>query len=118
MRHVRLFLSPLMNGQAFFIGLLLATGSLASGLSHAQMELAKDKHCLSCHAIDKKVVGPSYLDVAAKYSKDALAKDRLAQKIMKGGSGVWGVIPMPANPQVNPQEAQALAAWVLQLKAP
>ena len=110
--------APLMNRKALSIGLLLMTGSLASGLSHAQMELAKDKHCLSCHAVDKKVVGPSYLDVAAKYNKDALAKDRLAQKIMKGGSGVWGVIPMPANPQVNPQEAQALAAWVLQLKAP
>ena len=84
----------------------------------AQMELAKAKHCLSCHALDKKVVGPSYLDVASKYAKDPLAKDRLAQKIMKGGSGVWGVIPMPANPQVSPEEAQTLAAWVLQVKSP
>lgn len=88
------------------------------GLAHAQMELARDKHCLACHALDKKVVGPSYWDVASKYKQDPLAKDRLAQKIMKGGSGVWGVIPMPANPQVNLQEAQALASWVLQLKAP
>ena len=92
-------------------------GVLAHGGSHAHMELAKEKHCLSCHAIDKKVVGPSYLDVAAKYSKDPLAKDILAAKIIKGGSGVWGVIPMPANPQVSPQEAQALATWILQLKA-
>ncbi len=85
-------------------------------LAHAQMALAKAKHCLSCHAIDKKVVGPSYLDVAAKYRSDPQAKERLAQKIIKGGSGMWGVIPMPANPQVSPEESQALAAWVLQLK--
>jgi cytochrome c len=88
-------------------------------LSHAQgrLELAKAKHCLSCHAVDQKVVGPSYFDIAIKYQKDPLAKDRLAQKIIKGGSGVWGVIPMPANPQVSPEESQALAAWILQLKA-
>ena len=97
----------------------LALGLGAPGampLAHAQMELAKAKHCLSCHALDKKVVGPSYLDVTAKYSKDPLAKERLAQKILKGGSGIWGMVPMPANPQVSPEESQALAAWVLQLK--
>jgi cytochrome c len=105
-------------GRSFVLLAFLWGSLVASGMSHAQMELAKDKHCLSCHAMDKKVVGPSYLDVAAKYSKDPMAKERLALKIMKGGSGVWGIIPMPANPQVNPQEAQALAAWVLQLKAP
>jgi cytochrome c len=105
-------------GRSFALLAVFWGSLMASGWSHAQMELAKDKHCLSCHAMDKKVVGPSYLDVAAKYSKDTTAKERLAQKIMKGGSGVWGVIPMPANPQVSPQEAQALAAWVLQLKAP
>jgi cytochrome c len=85
--------------------------------SQGQMELAKAKYCMSCHAVDKKIVGPSFLDVAIKYQKDPLAKDRLAQKIIKGGSGVWGVIPMPANPQVSPEESQALAAWILQLKA-
>ena len=100
----------------FFAGWLGLAGSGALPLAHAQLELAKTKHCLSCHALDKKVVGPSYLDVAAKYSRDTQAKDRLAQKIIKGGSGVWGVVPMPANPQVSPEESQALAAWILQLK--
>jgi cytochrome c len=82
------------------------------------MELAKTRHCLSCHAVDKKVVGPSYLDVAIKYSKDPLAKDRLAHKIIHGGSGSWGVIPMPANPQVSVEESKTLSTWILQLKAP
>jgi cytochrome c len=99
------------------IALLFCFGLGALSNSQGQMELAKAKYCMSCHAVDKKIVGPSFLDVAIKYQKDPLAKDRLAQKIIKGGSGVWGVIPMPANPQVSPEESQALAAWILQLKA-
>jgi cytochrome c len=82
----------------------------------AQMELAQAKNCLACHAVDKKVVGPAYKDVAAKYAGDKTAVDKLAQKIMKGGSGVWGPVPMPANTQVNEAEAKKLAAWVLSLK--
>jgi len=82
----------------------------------AQADLAQKKNCMACHAIDKKVVGPAYKDVAAKYAgqKDAAAK--LAEKIQKGGSGVWGPVPMPANTQVNEAEAKQLAAWVLSLK--
>jgi cytochrome c len=76
--------------------------------------LAKSKNCMACHAIDKKLVGPSYKDVAKKY--DAKAVDALAAKIVKGGSGVWGAIPMPANPQVSAAEAKKLAAWVLSHK--
>jgi cytochrome c len=79
----------------------------------AQLELAQAKNCLACHAVDKKVVGPAYKDVAAKYAGDKTAVDKLAQKIMKGGSGVWGPVPMPANTQVNEAEAKKLAAWVL-----
>jgi cytochrome c len=82
----------------------------------AQLELAQAKNCLACHAVDKKVVGPAYKDVAAKYAGDKTAVDKLAQKIMKGGSGVWGPVPMPANTQVNEAEAKKLAAWVLSLK--
>jgi cytochrome c len=78
--------------------------------------LAQAKNCLACHAVDKKVVGPAYKDVAAKYAGDKTAVDKLAQKIMKGGSGVWGPVPMPANTQVNEAEAKKLAAWVLSLK--
>lgn len=82
----------------------------------ADLALATSKNCLACHAIDKKVVGPAYKDVAKKYAGDAKAVDMLAAKIMKGGSGTWGPVPMPANAQVSDAEAKKLAAWVLSLK--
>jgi cytochrome c len=82
----------------------------------ADQALATAKNCMACHAIDKKLVGPSYKDVAAKYKDDKSAVDKLAQKIMKGGSGVWGPVPMPANAQVNEAEAKKLAAWVMTIK--
>jgi cytochrome c len=82
----------------------------------ADEALAKSKNCLACHAVATKLVGPAYKDVAAKYAGDKSAVDKLAAKIIKGGSGVWGAIPMPANPQVNDAEAKKLAAWVLSLK--
>jgi cytochrome c len=78
-------------------------------------DLAAKKNCLACHAIDKKVVGPAYKDVAAKYKDQKGAADMLAKKIISGGSGVWGQVPMPAN-QVTPEEAKQLATWVLQQK--
>jgi cytochrome c len=87
--------------------------AVASGPAFAQAELAKQKNCLACHATDKKLVGPSYKDVAAKYKGDKDAVAKLAKKIREGGVGVWGQVPMPANPQVNEQEAQSLAKWVL-----
>ena len=71
---------------------------------------------MACHAVDKKLVGPSYKDVARKYAGDKTAVDKLAAKMIKGGSGVWGAIPMPANPQVSEAEAKRLAAWVLSQK--
>ena len=82
----------------------------------ADLALATAKNCTACHAIDKKVVGPAYKDVAAKYAGQKDAVDKLSAKIMKGGSGVWGPVPMPANTQVNEAEAKKLAAWVLSLK--
>jgi cytochrome c len=82
----------------------------------ADLALATSKNCMSCHAIDKKLVGPAYKDVAAKYAGQKDAVDKLSAKIMKGGSGVWGPVPMPANTQVNEAEAKKLAAWVLTLK--
>jgi cytochrome c len=94
--------------------LLAALGlAVASGPVFAQAELAKQKNCLACHATDKKLVGPSYKDVAAKYKGDKDAAAKLAKKIREGGVGVWGQVPMPANPQVNDQEAASLAKWVL-----
>jgi cytochrome c len=82
----------------------------------ADQALATAKNCMACHAIDKKLVGPSYKDVATKYAGQKDAVDKLAAKIQKGGSGVWGPVPMPANAQVNEAEAKKLAAWVLTLK--
>jgi cytochrome c len=82
----------------------------------ANPDLAQKKNCMACHQVDKKLVGPAYKDVAAKYAGDKDAANKLAQKVMKGGSGVWGPVPMPANPQVSEAEAKQLAAWVLTLK--
>lgn len=94
----------------------LLAAALVAGPAFANADLAQKKACMACHAVDKKLVGPAYKDVAAKYNgqKDAAAK--LADKIQKGGSGVWGAVPMPANPGVSPDEAKQLAAWVLTLK--
>ncbi len=82
----------------------------------ADQALATAKNCMACHAVDKKLVGPAYKEVAAKYAGDKSAVDKLAAKILKGGSGVWGAVPMPANAQVNDAEAKKLAAWVLGAK--
>ena len=71
---------------------------------------------MSCHAVERKVLGPSFKDVAAKYKDDKGAVDMLATKIKKGGSGVWGPVPMPANTQVSDADARKLAAWVLSTK--
>ena len=82
----------------------------------ADQALATAKNCMACHAVDKKLVGPSYKEVAAKYAGQKDAVDKLAVKIIKGGSGVWGPVPMPANAQVNEADARKLAAWVMTQK--
>ena len=93
---------------------LLATAVVALP-ALADQALAQKKNCMACHAVDKKVVGPAYKDVAKKYAgQDVVAK--LAAKVKQGGSGVWGAIPMPANPQVSDAEAKQLVTWVLSLK--
>ena len=94
---------------------VLASVSVATP-AFADQALATSKNCMACHAVDKKLVGPSYKDVAAKYAADKGAADKLAVKIMKGASGTWGAVPMPANAQVNEAEAKKLAAWVLTIK--
>lgn len=80
------------------------------------MALAKKNGCLVCHAIDKKVVGPAWKDVAAKYRGDAGAEARLMDKIAKGGGGVWGSVAMPPSPKLGEADRQALARFVLSLK--
>ena len=90
--------------------------SLSAGSALANPELATKRSCLACHATDKKLVGPSYKDVAAKYAGQKDAAAMLATKIQKGGVGAWGQVPMPANPMVTADEAKQLAAWVLSIK--
>ena len=94
----------------------LAVSALASGAAMANADLAKAKNCMACHAVANKVVGPAFKDVAAKYAGQKDAEDKLVQKVLKGGSGVWGAVPMPANAQVNEAEARTLVKWVLTQK--
>ena len=77
--------------------------------------LAQSKNCLACHAVDSKLVGPSYKDIAVKYKNDKTAEDRLVKKVIAGGGGVWGQMPMPPNP-VTEAEARILVQWVLNRK--
>lgn len=98
--------------------LLACTALAATALSPAlaNQELAQKKACMACHGIDKKIVGPAYLDVAKKYKGQKDAEAKLTQKVLKGGGGVWGTMAMPANPQVNEAEARQLVKWILSLK--
>ncbi|MCC2676234.1 MAG: putative cytochrome c-552 precursor [Ramlibacter sp.] len=95
---------------------VLAALAAACAPALADQALAQAKNCMTCHAADRKLVGPGYKEVAQKYAGQKEAVDRLANKIIKGGAGVWGPVPMPANPQVSEAEAKKLAAWVLSLK--
>lgn len=94
---------------------LIAAGITLAPQVFADEALAKAKNCLSCHTVDKKLVGPSYKDVAAKYKGQGDAAAKLAAKIKSGGKGVWGEVPMPPN-QVSDEEAKKLATWVLATK--
>ncbi len=97
--------------------LFVSAGLLVSaGNAIAQEALAKKYNCLACHSVDKKIVGPAYKDVAAKYKGDAGAEARLVAKVKNGGSGVWGPIPMPPNSSVPDADVKALVKWVLSLK--
>jgi cytochrome c len=94
--------------------LFVSAGLLASaGNALASEALAKKYNCLTCHGIDKKIVGPSYADVAAKYKGDAGAEAKLILKVKNGGSGVWGQIPMPPNASVPDADIKTLVKWVL-----
>jgi len=96
--------------------IMMAVSALVSTSAFAQADLAKAKNCMACHAVGTKLVGPAYKDVAAKYAGQKGAEDKLVQKVMKGGAGAWGPVPMPANPQVSEAEARSLVKWVLAQK--
>ena len=91
-----------------FALIVMATSSV-----FASADLAKKNNCLACHAVDKKIVGPAYQDVAKKYAGQADAETTLAKSIKAGGSGKWGPIPMPPQAQLSDADAKTLAAWVL-----
>ena len=91
-------------------GLLLATGA------QANEKLAQSSGCMTCHQLDKKVVGPSYKDVAAKYRNDKGAEAKLVAKVKQGGKGVWGEVPMPPNAHVKDEDIKAIVHWILALK--
>ena len=97
---------------------VLAVAVLAAGAAQAQdaSALLTKSGCTACHSNDKKVVGPAYQDVAAKYVKDAGAAAKLAAKVKAGGSGVWGQVPMPPNPAVSDADLKAMIAYILALK--
>jgi cytochrome c len=90
--------------------------ALAAVPASASEELAKKHNCFACHAVDKKVVGPSYKEVANKYRGDKAAEAKLAEKVKKGGVGVWGQIPMPPNATVPDGDIKALVQWILSQK--
>lgn len=89
---------------------------LLSGVASADQALAQKNACMSCHGVDKKIVGPAFKEIAKKYEGDATAHDKLVAKVKTGGKGVWGQIPMPPSPQVKPEDASKIIDWVLSLK--
>jgi len=111
-----------MTKTVYLAGILAAAG-LAGGLVHADdgaLDLAKKSGCLACHSVDKKVVGPAWKDVSARYQGDAEAKERLVQKVKTGGKGNWtevtGGVPMPPySPRVSDEDINALVEFILSL---
>jgi cytochrome c len=104
-----------MKHSLLLIPTLLA-GLLSSAPALADMQLATSNNCMACHAAAIKLVGPSFKDIAAKYAGQKDAVDKLSDKVIKGGSGVWGPVPMPANAQVSPDDAKKLVTWILTQK--
>jgi cytochrome c len=102
---------------SFASAALFAAGTAQAALDNATAEaMMKKDGCAACHAIDKKLVGPAYLDVAAKYKGDKDAVAKLTKKVKEGGSGVWGQIPMPPNAATPTVDISDLVTWILTLK--
>ena len=99
-----------------FSGALAVLAVFAASPAFAQQDLAQKKNCMACHAVDKKLVGPAYKDVAAKYRNDKGAEAKLVEKVKKGGTGVWGQVPMPPNGAVPDADLHTLVKWILSQK--
>jgi len=97
------------------LGLLAAGAAGAQSAATTGQALAASKACMACHQVDTKRVGPPLRSVAERYAGQPDAAAYLAGKIRSGGSGLWGAVPMPAQPQVSPDDARLLAEWVLSL---
>ena len=93
--------------------ILLTAAAMVGTPAWANKELAQKNACLACHAVDKKMVGPAYQDIAKKYGGQKDAETMLAKSIKAGGSGKWGPVPMPPQPSLTEAEATTLAAWIL-----
>ncbi|MEO6352832.1 MAG: c-type cytochrome [Burkholderiaceae bacterium] len=105
---------PILAAGAGVVALLIGSNS---ALAASGADLAQKNGCMACHSMDKKVLGPAFIDVAKKYKGNADAVALLSKKIKEGGSGVWGPIPMPANgPKVSDADIKTLAEWVLAAK--
>jgi cytochrome c len=102
--------------KAVLMGIMAAGAIVMAGAAQASEDLAKKNGCLACHAVDKKLVGPSYKDIAAKYKGQADAEAKLVKKVKEGGKGVWGEVPMPPNAAVKDDDIKALVKWVLATK--
>jgi cytochrome c len=102
------------DSMKFVLSIIAAVAMLSSGVASANQALAQKSGCLACHSIDKKVLGPGFKDVAAKYKGDKGAEAKLVAKVKAGGSGVWGPMPMPANsPQVKDEDIKSIVQWIL-----
>ena len=95
------------------LAIALTAGLFAAPVAQADLAMAKKYNCTACHQVDKKVVGPAYKDVAKKYKGQADAAAKLAEKVKKGGSGVWGPVPMPPNAAVPDGDIKKLVDWIL-----
>jgi cytochrome c len=100
----------------FLFALLFALGVLAAGNAAASEKLAQSSGCMTCHAIDRKAIGPGYKEIAAKYRNDKSAEAKLVKKVKTGGSGVWGPAPMPPNAHVKEDDIKTIVHWILTLK--
>ena len=96
--------------------LSVAAGAVFALPAQASEELAKKYMCLTCHQVDKKLVGPAFKEIAAKYASDKAAEGKMVDKVKKGGAGVWGQIPMPPNDKVPEADLKAVVKWVLSAK--
>jgi len=110
MMYTRIFSAAVCAAAALYVA--------SAQAQTAGVDLARSNNCLSCHQIDKKRVGPAFTVVAERFAGNEGAAAYLANAIRRGGRGQWGAVPMPAQPQVSPGDAQLLAAWILSLAQP